>query len=225
VPRLREVPRAEVTDEKIPFFYDRLFRTRQGSRRRSRHHPRTPGDLWTVFAQSPDVFRHAVRGFSLYRNVTLDPLLRELGQARAGYARGSQFVFSQHCSRCAPSGRRRTRSRPLRTGRSATASPHSSGPSWPTPTASSTTAAGCRTRCSRPEGPPDGSRNSAADLHHHPLRHARDHVPGPPPRIRRPAGVDRRVRDSRRSRGPRPFGRSVRRMTPRSATGRRSSRG
>ena len=50
-----------------------------------------------MFAQSPDVFRHAVRGFSLYRNVTLDPRLRELGQARAGYARGSQFVFSQHC--------------------------------------------------------------------------------------------------------------------------------
>ena len=28
---------------------------------------------------------------------TLDPLLRELGQCRAGWARGSQFVFSQHC--------------------------------------------------------------------------------------------------------------------------------
>jgi alkylhydroperoxidase family enzyme len=27
----------------------------------------------------------------------LDPKLRELGQTRAGFARGSQFVFSQHC--------------------------------------------------------------------------------------------------------------------------------
>ncbi|MFG3619274.1 carboxymuconolactone decarboxylase family protein [Nocardia sp. NPDC047654] len=57
----------------------------------------TPGDWWTVFAQSPEVFRHAVRGFGVYRNATLDPALRELGQSRAGYARGSQFVFSQHC--------------------------------------------------------------------------------------------------------------------------------
>src|SRR6202012_3971402 len=27
----------------------------------------------------------------------LDPVLRELGQTRAGWAKGSQFVFSQHC--------------------------------------------------------------------------------------------------------------------------------
>lgn len=77
MPRLREVPRAEVTDEQILFFYDRLF-----------------GE---GVDPAPEVFRHAVRGFALYRNASLDPLLRELGQARAGYARGSQFVFSQHC--------------------------------------------------------------------------------------------------------------------------------
>ena len=27
----------------------------------------------------------------------LDPVLRELGQSRTGWAAGSQFVFSQHC--------------------------------------------------------------------------------------------------------------------------------
>ena len=59
----------------------------------------TPGNWWTVFALVPDVFRHAVEGFALYMNPKrdLDPKLRELGQARAGFARGSQFVFSQHC--------------------------------------------------------------------------------------------------------------------------------
>ncbi|WP_019629815.1 carboxymuconolactone decarboxylase family protein [Actinomadura atramentaria] len=87
MPRLREVPRAEVTDERILFFYDRLADPGTG----------TPGDWWTVFAQSPDVFRHAVRGFALYRDAALDPVLRELGQCRAGWARGSRFVFSQHC--------------------------------------------------------------------------------------------------------------------------------
>jgi len=97
MPRLREVPRAEVTDEKILFFYDRLFGPDKDPAVDHGTIHATPGDWWTVFAQSPDVFRHAVRGFALYRNAELDPLLRELGQARAGYARGSQFVFSQHC--------------------------------------------------------------------------------------------------------------------------------
>jgi alkylhydroperoxidase family enzyme len=59
----------------------------------------TPGNWWTVFAGVPDVFDHALGGFILYRNPArkLDPKLRELGQTRTGYARGSQFVFSQHC--------------------------------------------------------------------------------------------------------------------------------
>jgi alkylhydroperoxidase family enzyme len=59
----------------------------------------TPGNWWTVFALVPDCFRHAVAGFQFYRGRSrkISPKLRELGQARAGYARGSLFVFSQHC--------------------------------------------------------------------------------------------------------------------------------
>ena len=43
-----------------------------------------------------------MQGFQFYRDPArqLDPQLRELGQTRAGYARGSQFVFSQHCKSC-----------------------------------------------------------------------------------------------------------------------------
>jgi alkylhydroperoxidase family enzyme len=46
----------------------------------------------------PDVLDHAVKGFGLYQSPDrlLDPVLRELGQIRAGWAAGSQFVFSQH---------------------------------------------------------------------------------------------------------------------------------
>ena len=53
----------------------------------------------TVFALVPDCFDHAVAGFAFYRSRRrkLDPRLRELGQTRAGFARGSKFVFSQHC--------------------------------------------------------------------------------------------------------------------------------
>ena len=59
----------------------------------------TPGNWWTVFAAVPDCFDHAVAGFAFYRSRKrkLSPKLRELGQLRAGYARGSRFVYSQHC--------------------------------------------------------------------------------------------------------------------------------
>jgi alkylhydroperoxidase family enzyme len=59
----------------------------------------SPGNWWTVFALVPDCFDHAVQGFAFYRSPKrkIDPKLRELGQIRAGFARGSRFVFSQHC--------------------------------------------------------------------------------------------------------------------------------
>jgi alkylhydroperoxidase family enzyme len=59
----------------------------------------TPGNWWTVFALVPDCFDHCIAGFQFYRSGKrkLDPKLREIGQTRAGFDRGSQFVFSQHC--------------------------------------------------------------------------------------------------------------------------------
>jgi alkylhydroperoxidase family enzyme len=62
----------------------------------------TPGNWWTVFALVPDCLKHAIEGFKFYRDPArkLDPQLRELGQTRAGYTRGSQFVYSQHCKSC-----------------------------------------------------------------------------------------------------------------------------
>lgn len=62
----------------------------------------TPGNWWTVFNIVPDAFDHTTAGFRFYRSPErhIDPKLRELGQIRAGYAVGSQFVFSQHCKAC-----------------------------------------------------------------------------------------------------------------------------
>lgn len=59
----------------------------------------TPGNWWTVFANVPDAFDHTTAGFQFYRSEdrVLGAKHRELGQTRAGYAVGSQFVFSQHC--------------------------------------------------------------------------------------------------------------------------------
>ncbi len=101
MPRLRQVARHETTDALVLQMYDHLFGTRDPVAEPGTA-TGTPGDWWTVFALVPDVFRHAVQGFGLYRSPRrlLDPVLRELGQTRAGWARGSQFVFSQHCKSC-----------------------------------------------------------------------------------------------------------------------------
>ena len=59
----------------------------------------TPGNWWTVFNIVPDAFEHTTVGFKFYRSGkrVLSAKLRELGQTRAGFSVGSQFVFSQHC--------------------------------------------------------------------------------------------------------------------------------
>lgn len=101
MPRLRQVARHETDDELVLRMYQQLFGDRDPVAEPGTE-TGTPGDWWTVFALVPDVFRHAVQGFGLYRSPRrlLDPVLRELGQTRAGWARGSQFVFSQHCKSC-----------------------------------------------------------------------------------------------------------------------------
>ena len=93
MPRLREVPKAEA-DEFAQKIYGLLFGDRDPVEEPGTE-TGTPGNWWTVFALSPEIFKHAVDGFQVYRspNRKLDPKLRELGQARAGFSRGSQFVF------------------------------------------------------------------------------------------------------------------------------------
>jgi len=100
MPRLAEVPKADADP-----FVDQLYQVLFGDRdpvAEPGTATGTPGNWWTVFALVPDCFKHAVDGFRFYRdpNRKLDPKLRELGQTRAGYVRGSQFVFSQHCKSC-----------------------------------------------------------------------------------------------------------------------------
>ncbi|MEM8766401.1 MAG: carboxymuconolactone decarboxylase family protein [Pseudomonadota bacterium] len=97
MPRLRQVSRADASEE-IQQFYGHLFGDRDPVEEPGTD-TGTPGNWWTVFALVPDCFKHAVEGFRFYRSPkrSLDAKLRELGQTRAGYARGSQFVFSQHC--------------------------------------------------------------------------------------------------------------------------------
>jgi alkylhydroperoxidase family enzyme len=99
MPVLRQVPRADVETPIINRYYDRLFGVGVDPVATPGTATGTPGDWWTVFALTPDIFQHAVDGFAVYRHPSrkIDPVLRELGQTRAGWVKGSQFVFSQHC--------------------------------------------------------------------------------------------------------------------------------
>src|SRR5688572_9895799 len=101
MPRLQQIPRADVEAPFVLSMYKRLFGERDPVAEPGTA-TGTPGDWWTVFANSPDVLEHACRGFGLYASPDrkIEPALRELGQTRAGWLVGSQFVFSQHCKSC-----------------------------------------------------------------------------------------------------------------------------
>jgi alkylhydroperoxidase family enzyme len=97
MPRLKQIHRADA-DPLAQMLYTSLFGERDPVAEPGTE-TGTPGNWWTVFANSPATLKHCVQGFQYYRSPDrkLDPKLRELGQMRAGWARESQFVFSQHC--------------------------------------------------------------------------------------------------------------------------------
>lgn len=99
MPRLRQIPRSEVTDQGVLATYNLLFGDKDPVAEPGTA-TGTPGNWWTVFANAPEVLQHANRGFVLYRSISVDPQLREIGQTRAGWIMGSQFVYSQHCKSC-----------------------------------------------------------------------------------------------------------------------------
>lgn len=98
MPRLRQVPLDEVKDERVRATYEKHFEGRDPVKQPGTKGG-TPGNWWTVYALDPELFgmfldRHK---WQWSKDRKLDPVLRELGIARAGWARGSRFVYSQHC--------------------------------------------------------------------------------------------------------------------------------
>ena len=102
MPRLREVSRKDAKAKVVLQAYDLLFGPDRDPVANPGTETGTPGDWWTVFALVPDALDHALRGFRFYQSPDrkLNPVFRELGQTRAGWLVGSQFVFSQHCKSC-----------------------------------------------------------------------------------------------------------------------------
>jgi|TARA_B100000959_G_C14917351_1_gene597932 alkylhydroperoxidase family enzyme len=101
MPRLKQISRTQAV-ENVRKYYDALFGDRDPVEEPGTA-TGTPGNWWTVFATVPYVFDHATSHFGMFgmfadKSISdLDPLIRELGIMRAGYAQASQFVFSQHC--------------------------------------------------------------------------------------------------------------------------------
>lgn len=101
MPRLQQVPK-DKADSLVRKFYDAIFGDRDPVAEPGTA-TGTPGNWWTVFALRPYVFKHATDHFGMFgmfadKSISeLDPKIREIGIMRAGFATGSQFVFSQHC--------------------------------------------------------------------------------------------------------------------------------
>ncbi len=97
MPRTRQIPRSEAPESVLPV-YERLFGDRDPVAEPGTA-TGTPGNWWTVFAQTPDLVQHMVAGFRLFSDPSreLGSAHRELALTRTGFVAGSQFVFSQHC--------------------------------------------------------------------------------------------------------------------------------
>jgi AhpD family alkylhydroperoxidase len=96
MPRLRQVPRSEASPAAIEA-YDRLFPGRDPVTQPGTS-TGTPGSWWTVMALVPEVLASYQAGARATGNLTaLTPLHKELGVLRAGFVKGSKFVYSQHC--------------------------------------------------------------------------------------------------------------------------------
>lgn len=104
MPRLRQIPRAEAAPDVLPM-YDRLFGDRDLVAEPGTA-TGTPGNWWTTMALVPELMSTLVAQFGAYssKKRVLPANLRELGLTRAGYAGGSQFVFSQHCKAARAAG-------------------------------------------------------------------------------------------------------------------------
>ena len=150
VPRLGQIAKSDDNPKIVRRMYRRLFGDRDPVAEPGTA-TGTPGDWWTVFANSPDVLEHAGRGFALYASPErkIPAELRELGQTRAGWLVGSQFVFSQHCKACRALGFSEEKIEAIKhvagVGRCST---RSSGRCSPTPTASCCSTGESPTACS-----------------------------------------------------------------------------
>lgn len=98
MPRLPLVSRAEVIDPLVLFMYDRKFPGRDPAIDPGITASGAPGNFEAVFAHSPDVLEHVVRGFYLKQTKARKLPLKymELAITRIGWDCGCRWMFSEH---------------------------------------------------------------------------------------------------------------------------------
>lgn len=98
MPRLPLVSRRAVTDPLVAHMYDRKFPGRDPATEPGQTASGAPGNFEAVFAHSPDVLEHLVRGFHLKqtRARKLPLQYMELAIARIGWASSCRWMFSEH---------------------------------------------------------------------------------------------------------------------------------
>ena len=98
MPRLRLVSRTETDDPLVLFMYDRKFPGRDPATDPGVTASGAPGNYEAVFAHSPDILEHAVRGFYVKQTKKRKLPLRliELAITRVGWNCGCRWMFSEH---------------------------------------------------------------------------------------------------------------------------------
>jgi alkylhydroperoxidase family enzyme len=98
MPRLRLVSRTETDDPLVLFMYDRKFPGRDPAVDPGVTASGAPGNYEAVFAHSPDILEHAVRGFYVKQTKARKLPLRliELAITRIGWAAGCRWMVSEH---------------------------------------------------------------------------------------------------------------------------------
>lgn len=98
MPRLPLVSRADIDDPLVAFMYDRKYLGRDPATQPGQTASGAPGNYEAVFAHSPDVLEHAVRGFYLKQTKKRRLSLRymELAITRIGWACSCRWMYSEH---------------------------------------------------------------------------------------------------------------------------------
>jgi len=102
MPRLKPVSRKDVKDPAILERFEQFFPGGIDPVEKPGTPTGTPGNWWTVLSNHEAALK-GMHAFS-YTHCTVDAKLRELAMTRTGYAKGSQFVYSQHSKGARRSG-------------------------------------------------------------------------------------------------------------------------
>ncbi len=98
MPRLSMVSRADINDPLVEYIYDKKFPGRDPASEKGQTASGAPGNYEAVFAHSPDVLEHALRGFFLKQSKQrkLPLTYMELAITRVGWSCSCRWMYSEH---------------------------------------------------------------------------------------------------------------------------------